>query len=502
MNYKVYLNMIANVLSFGVSLIISFFLTPYITGNVGIEAYGLIGLANSFTGYITIITSALNSMASRFIIIELHKNRHEKANVYFSSVLIVNFVFAMCLLIPSICLVLNIDILNISKSLLFDARITFVLIFTNFIIGLIGSFYSIVLYTKNMLWKGSFRTLEANLIRVAVIVLLFYLLKPKVYFVVIATLICTLYPLFFNVFYTKKYLPELKVKLSCLSFKAIKELITSGIWNSITKLSQILLDGLDLLLSNIFVSGEMTGNVSISKTIPALFTSMVAILSDSFYPKMLEEYSKNKIKELIETIKFSIKVLSSISGICLSMLMVYSVDFYKLWIPSADAYLLSKLTILATGTVLISGCIYSLFSVFSLTNKVKTNSLVLLFTGVLSTATTFLCLKYTNLGVFAIVGVSSIFGIIRNLVFTPVYAAKCLNISKMTFYPVLLKNLLNVVVLIVVENVIKHFIVPSSWGMLVVNGLISVVIGILITVLLMYSKDEKKLLFSKVMRKI
>lgn len=45
-NRTVALNMIANVLSFGVSLIISFFLTPYITKNVGTEAYGLVILSS------------------------------------------------------------------------------------------------------------------------------------------------------------------------------------------------------------------------------------------------------------------------------------------------------------------------------------------------------------------------------------------------------------------------------------------------------------------------
>lgn len=112
-NKAVALNMIANVLSFGLSLLISFFLTPYVTQTVGIEAYGLIGLANSLTNYITVITAALNSMASRFIIIEFHKRNQEKANIYFNSVLIANTVLALIILIPSIWLLINRDSNNI-----------------------------------------------------------------------------------------------------------------------------------------------------------------------------------------------------------------------------------------------------------------------------------------------------------------------------------------------------------------------------------------------------
>lgn len=500
-NKAVALNMIANILSFGVSMMISFFLTPYITKTVGTEAYGLVGLANSFINYINIITAALNSMASRFIIIELHKKDTDKANTYFSSVLIANTIFAFIILIPAIWLIVNIDILNISPNLLWDAKITFAIIFINFVISLLGAFFGIVLYAKNILWKGSFRTLESNILRVLLIIAFFTIFSGKIYFVVLATFVTGFYCIGFNVYYTKKYTPELKVSRRFFSFKAIKTLISAGIWNSITKLSQILLDGLDLLLSNLFVSGVMTGNVSIAKTIPSLYTSVVALLSDSFYPEFLEYYSKGMKEELMKSIKNSINVLSAISGLCLSILIIYAKDFYHLWLPNNDANLLQRLTIISAGTVLISGCIYSLYSVFGLTNQVKKNSIALLVTGVLSIITTFLCLKYTNLGIYAIVGISSVYGIIRNLTFTPIYAAKCLGLSKFTFYPIIFKNLLNVGILMLVNTVVKQFVLPDSWGMLIVNGVIDIFIGGIITLFLIFDKEQRRNIFDKIMKK-
>ena len=192
---KVFLNMFANVLSFVVSLVISFFLTPYITSSVGTEAYGLVGLANSFVNYIQVITAALNSMASRFIIIELHKKKSEEANKYFSSVLMANTFFAIVLLIPAIWLIVNISILNVSSELLFDARMTFSIIFINFAISLIGAFWGIVLYAKNILWKGAFRTLESNIIRIFIIIIFFSVVGKRIYFVVLATVIAGIYVL-------------------------------------------------------------------------------------------------------------------------------------------------------------------------------------------------------------------------------------------------------------------------------------------------------------------
>lgn len=501
-NKAVALNMLANVLSFGLSLLISFFLTPYITKEVGIEAYGLIGLANSLTNYITVITAALNSMASRFIIIEYHKQNYEKANTYFNSVLIANTILALFILIPSFLLLINIKILNISDNLIFDARITFIIVLINFLINMIGAFYGIVLYAKNMLWKGSMRTAESYIIRILLIIVFFSLFSRKVYYVVLSTFIAGLYVIFFNVYYTNKYMPDLKINTQKFSFSAIKQLISAGIWNSITKLSQILLDGLDLLLSNLFINGVMTGNVSIGKTIPSLYTSVVSLLSDSFYPVFLEYYSKGKTKELMEEIKNSITILSMISGVSLSFLIVYAKEFYQLWIPDSDSQLLYWITLLSTGTVLISGCIYSLYSIFSLTNNVRENSIALIVTGVLSICTTYVCLKYTKLGVYAIVGVSSLYGIARNLTFTPIYAAKCLNVKKYIFYPVIIKNICNIIILIVIYNIIKNIIPSNSWPSLIFSALIDILLGLLLTLFFMFNKKQRHDLLKKIRIKL
>ena len=97
-----------------------------------------------------------------------------------------------------------------------------------------------------MIWKGAFRTLEANVLRVLLIVFLFSCFSGKIQYVVLAGLMTSFYAIGFNVFYTKKYLPELKIQKKSFRVQAILELVSSGIWNSVTKLSQILLDGLDL----------------------------------------------------------------------------------------------------------------------------------------------------------------------------------------------------------------------------------------------------------------
>ena len=67
------INMIFSVIAFVLNLGISFFITPYITNQFGSEAYGFVKLANDFSSYASLFSIALNSMASRYLMLELSR---------------------------------------------------------------------------------------------------------------------------------------------------------------------------------------------------------------------------------------------------------------------------------------------------------------------------------------------------------------------------------------------------------------------------------------------
>ena len=503
-NKQININIFVNILSFAVTTLTSFFMTPYIVNKVGMEAYGIIGLANSFTNYITIITSALNSMASRFIIIELHKNNDQEANIYFNSVLIANSIIAFIIMVPSLIFIFNIEkFLNISQNLVYDTKWTFFIIFFNFSLGLITSVFGIVYYAKNRLELGALRNLEGNIIRVLIIILLFNIVGVKVQMVSIATLITGIYSALFGLYYTRKMIPIIKVKYKFFRVKYVLMLIKSGIWNSIGRLSQILLDGLDLLIANIFIGGGIMGNISISKTFTSILITLISLISDSFLPQFLKAFTKEDENKSFEaSIIMSMKYNGFAFNILCSLLIVFSLDLYKLWMPGEDAVLLNNLTMVGLGPIIISGSIYSLFSVFTVTNKVKQNSIALLITGVLSSITVFILLKLTDLGVYAIVGVSSFYGILRNLFFTPMYAAYCLKIKSTLFYKQIFKNIFYMFLLVMIFIFIKSFIIIDNWISFFMTGITCFIVGCILNFLLFLNKNEKSTILLKLKNKI
>ena len=103
-------NMLANIFVFFINLLISFILTPYVTAHVGKEVYGFVSLAFQFTGYMSLIMTALNGMAGRIMLIEYSKGNYQKASSYFSSVIIGNAIFSVVVFVPSIVLIAFLDV--------------------------------------------------------------------------------------------------------------------------------------------------------------------------------------------------------------------------------------------------------------------------------------------------------------------------------------------------------------------------------------------------------
>ena len=123
-NKQTAINLTSSLIVFGVNLIISFFLSPYVVKTLGVEANGFVSLANTFISYATLITIALNSMAGRFITIAIHKEDYKTANKYFNSVFIGNLIITSILLLPAlICIIKLESIINISSNLVLDVKI-------------------------------------------------------------------------------------------------------------------------------------------------------------------------------------------------------------------------------------------------------------------------------------------------------------------------------------------------------------------------------------------
>lgn len=480
------------------NVVINLVLSPYIVKHLGVEMNGFITLANNFVSYCSLATIALNSMAGRFVLLNVKKGKLKNANEYYSSVLIGDYILSAILFVPCVIFLVWIDrLINIPTSQIAEVRTLFALVFLNFFIPLLFPKWSIATYVANKLYLRSLKNVCSALFRAVCIFCLFYLFKPAAYFVAVAGLVMTVTNVCFEYFYKQKLLPQLRVRFGDFKWSCIRELIASGIWNFVTRCGSILLEGLDLLVANIFIDPVAMGVLSLSKTIPNMMNQLLGSISTTFGPQLVGCIAENDYEKAKESIRNNQRVLSLLTTIPIGVTLVFGKDFFSSWVPTQDAQQLMYLTALTLAGMLVTGISHGITTLFGAMNKLRVNSMVVIGSGILNIVVVAILLKTTNWGVYAIAGVSSSIVILRELFFTAPYAAKCLKMKWYTFLPDLLRGGVLIVIPITISVAVRRVTHYGSWMRFFTGVAISAVVSLLIEATLVLKPEERKALLKK-----
>lgn len=503
-NKQVAKNAIYNVMQFAVNFCISFFFTPYLIRTVGKDAYGFFPLINNMIGYTSIITTAVGGMAGRFITMCFYNNDKEGASYYFNTVLVANWLLSLLFTIVSIvCVIFLPYILTIPFELISDVRILFAFACASMIIGLASSILSTGTFVKNRVDAAASRSVITNLFRVALILLLFSMFKPSIVYMSISAFGAAILGVYYNFKFKNKFLPELSIRpFRYFKFSYLKELVGSSIWNSVNQLSFLLITQLDLFITNIFIGVSETADYSIVKMMPHLIQSLMVVLVAVFLPQFTILYAKGDTDNLLKEINKSIKLMGIASTLPIGFLMVYGDDFFNLWIPGQTSENLQLLSVLTLAPMVVSGCINTLFHVYTVTNRLKTPAIVLLINGFINLGIVFVLLKFTDLGVFAIPIASMSTLIIRNITFTPMFAAYCLKQNLFFFHKDIVLGCSSFIFVIVFCFLTKMLLTPTTWFTFIISGLIVTILSLCTGSLLYLSRAERVFVINTIKSKI
>lgn len=490
---RLIVNMVASIITLLINLGINFLLTKYIVNTIGSEAYGFVNLANSMANYAAIITVALNSVAGRFITISYHRDDKEEANQYFNSVLFANLILALMFAIVGIFIVFKLEnLIHIPSELIVSVKQLFTFVFLNFILSIMSTLFTVATFITNRIYISSVINAISYILKAILFYTLFSVLPTSVAIIGLVSVICTVFILFANLHFTKTLIPDIHIRPRDFSIIKIKTLLSAGIWNSVTSLSQLLSDGLDLLVSNLFISALAMGQLSIAKTLCSVLNMVVSNISSLFTPQLTYYYAKKDTNNLLIELKANMVITSMFANIPFCILIAFGKDLLKLWVSSQDINKIYILLILTVIHFLITPPVNCLFSIFLITNNLRKNSLYWLGISLLNIVLVLGLLKVTSLGIFAIAGVSTITGIISYLTFVPIYGAKCLKQRNTIFYPVIFRYLIVTLLIMLVFIIINiNMVIVNNWINLGIKACISSLIGFLINYLFLFNKNER-----------
>ena len=501
-NLRIATAIIVSGLGVFISYLINFLLTPYITDNIGIEAYGFVSIAKNFVNYAQIATIAITSFVVRYISVSYHEKKMQEANEYYSTSVIACVALAGVIFISALLLITKIDLLlNVPQNLIFSVKLLFLIVFLNFVLTTATTPFTTAAYIKNRLDITGIIKIIAYLVDAGVMVILFINCTPNVWFVGMGSLAASVVTFICTYILSKKLVPELVFNKDFFSVSKLKNLVGNGIWNSLNSLGNELNSGLDLIISNLFLNGVATGQIAVVKTIGTMFSMLYEVVYQPFQPNLIKAYASGDVNIFINEQKKAMRICGYFSNVAFAGFVALGGLYYKLWLPSEDTKLLHMLTIVTVLGSVTAGVMRPIYYVYTLTLKNKLPCWITIAGGFLNVVSMYVLLKYTQMGVYAIVSTTTVIMLCINLFFNPVYAAYNLKISVKVYYKVIFKHLISAAIMVGGFIGIARVIRPSSWIGLIVSAIIMCISGLIIHVLIMCNMDEKLFLIKKITKR-
>lgn len=484
-------NLIWAIIVSSFSYAINFITTPYIIKKLGVESYGFITLANTFTSYIDILAVALNAFAARYIAIEYHNKKYEEANSYYSSVLLANIFFVTLISIPCTLAITQLqNLLNISIEMVRDVKVLFVFVLINYCINIFSTLFSAVAFIKNQTSVTYKNKCISSVTYLIFLLISFYLFSVKVYSIALCTLASTIVFVATNYYYSRKLIPELIFSKEVISIKKVIDVVGSGIWNSLNNIGVVLNNGLDLLVTNKLLDNISLGEVSIAKQLSNIFNAVVALFVNAILPKQLEYYSKGDYNKLSLSIQSSMHISGFFTAIVMSAFCLLGRGFLNLWIPDHDTTIIFMMCIITFAGDIIQSVCRPVYYVFTLTNKLKWVCFFTITTGLWNFILMVVLIKIFNLGIYAIT-LSTLIAYIGFSWVNPFLAQKFLDLKHYEFIKPFVINTILIAAECLIAFIIGRYIKNNTWFSFLLS---SIVVGGIITIInaFIFLKDSER----------
>ena len=182
------MNMVWSLIAVFVNYFMNFLITPYVTNNIGVEAYGFVALANTFISYADIISVGLNAFAGRFISIAYHRGEKERANRFYSSTITADLMLSVVFLVLGGGMILRLEsLLEVPEGLAADVKLLFLIVLIRYLLTILRTAFDTSAFIVERLDLVERRQSIAYLMQAILLITLCLFFAPHVWYVGIAT---------------------------------------------------------------------------------------------------------------------------------------------------------------------------------------------------------------------------------------------------------------------------------------------------------------------------
>lgn len=499
-------NLLYNLISLLINVLIAILYTPYLVKSLGIITYGVLPLALLINQYISILATSLTGSLTRFYSISIKENNIPQASSYLSGALMV--IIGIIVFALPICffIVVYVDkVFNISDLLIQSAKVLFIFTFLSFICSLITNFFSIIFYANNRLDLLNKINILRQFSKVLFNVILFECIAVDLKYVGIGNFLGELIVLFFSYLLFRSLLTKGLV----ISFKKVDKVIFSSLlimtfWVIVHQLGDMAIFKTDILFVNKIWGTKESGVLGVVSDLGAYIIMVIGVVSSLFGPLILIAYSNKDHEEVKKLALNNSLIIGLITAILCAILIGYSANFLHLWIGED----LSSFS-LWLDIKLFNLPFYAAAGVFAFVyrswNKVKIPALFTVLIGIINLVVCYILSINSKLSydyIIYILGVNFFLCLLQTFVLGS-YMLRSVypEIKVRTLFGIFLKILSLLITIIIISKMINKFYSISNWFDLILCFSFSGCIGLMITYTGFLNIKQRQYLFKMIKRK-
>jgi len=490
-------NVLSNVAYFVVSAVIGIALVPYFVDTLGLAAYGLIPLATSITGYVTLIIDSLNTSISRFLTIDLQRSDIARANQTFNTALFGTLAIILAL-VPIILLIAWFapKFFDVGEAASGDVFILFSLILGSVLIRAWTSNFMVTLFAYNRLDYRNLVNIANLATQVILVVILFNVFSPSLVYVGISYFVAALIALYQAQNLSRRICPYLHISVSSYSHTRFGEISGIAFWVIIDTIGFMLNANIALLVVNKLFGGVAGSEYSLVILWSTLLYGIAGLVTTVMTPMIFNYYSRRDTEGLIKFALFAMKCISLLMAPIIGLICLFSPQLFTVWMRSDEFIHLAPLVWIAVSPVIIKVQTSAIASISVGYGRVKIPAFYSLFAGLLNVYLSFTLPFMFGLGIYGVALSSAIAMILHTGVSAPLYAAYIIHAPLSTFLRAILKGISYLTGFAAVGIVVLKVFPVNNISMSIIVGF-GLLIGYAVLVMTyMLSKNEKELLRS------
>jgi membrane protein EpsK len=495
-------NLAANIAYFLVSVIVGIFLVPYFISTLGVAAYGIIPLATSITGYVTIIIQSLNAAVSRFLTINLQREDYPSANQTFNTALF-GLSTVIVLMIPIVVIVAIVipQIFNIPAGQSNSTSLLFLGVCAAALLQAWSGTFTVQLFAYNRLDLQNFINLLGLIFQVVTIVVLFTIFGPTLEFIGLAYLIAAFATSIVAIILARRVCPYLVVSIQSFDRSQLKSLSEMGGWVVVNQIGSLLFLQIDIIVVNILFGATSSGEYAVALQFGLLLRTIGAVFSGVLTPIIFTYYAKKQTDDLIHVTTSGVKLMGLVMALPIGLLCGLAPQILTIWVGEAFVGL-APLVVLLTAHLVVNLAVLPIFSINVAYNRVRVPGIITFFMGIGNFALAFALPLITGWGYYGVAAAGAIVLTLKNAIFTPWYATRILGVPVHTFTSAILPGIIATILIAVCAAIIPQFFPLAGLSLLIITGGVFTVIYLIITWQIGLDKFERDLFSSYLPTKI